>query len=433
MTDVLWKVFELSASLFESLIVIRFICLFFNNDFTSLRGKLVYVIGVCFDFACVTLINLLTVYEGFGGIIYILIYLIYEMIFLKGSFLRKIFSALISVVVLASVSFGVSSIVSTIFKRNVTVIYEPYTAERVCTIIFIQIFICCIFDLIIKFSIVTLNKVEWKLVLSILGISFISMACMHITLYDVSLDQYHAGLIGVAELGIIILNIVSFYMTYSLSKTNAEAEKLRIIRQQEEYRISYAKNVKEQYEEMHRMRHDMKQNLEVISALYREHKYDEANTFVNRVSGNLEKIGMTIDVHNDFLNAILNSKLLIASEQGIRVICASSSSIEGIDDIDLCNLLGNILDNAIEAAKYCNNGYIEVTIRSDENMVLVIVANTVVGSVIKINSELKSTKKNTDRHGYGVKTIRSIAEKYNGTASFYEEGNMFYCQVMMYK
>ncbi len=147
MTEILWKVFELFANLFESVIVIRFICLFFNNDFTSLRGKLVYVIGVCFDFACVTLINVLTVYEGFGGTIYILIYLIYEMIFLKGSFLRKIFSALISVVVLASVSFGVSSIVSTIFKRNVTVIYEPYTAERVCTIIFIQIFICCIFDL----------------------------------------------------------------------------------------------------------------------------------------------------------------------------------------------------------------------------------------------------------------------------------------------
>ena len=142
---------------------------------------------------------------------------------------------------------------------------------------------------------------------------------------------------------------------------------------------------------------------------------------------------MVIDVHNDFLNAILNSKLLIASEQGIRVICASASNIDGIDDIDLCNLLGNILDNAIEAAKDCQNGYIEVSIRSDENMVLVIVANTVAEPVVKRNKELKSTKKNADDHGYGVKTIRFIAEKYNGTASFYEEGDMFYCQVMMYK
>lgn len=75
MTEVLWKVFELLVSLFESIIVIRFICLFLNNDFTSQKGKLVYVIGVVFDFTCVILINYFTVYEGFGGAVYILIYL----------------------------------------------------------------------------------------------------------------------------------------------------------------------------------------------------------------------------------------------------------------------------------------------------------------------------------------------------------------------
>lgn len=433
MTEILWKAFELLVSLFECCVVIRFICLFLNNDFSSQKGKMVYVIGVAFDFVCVTLINNLTIYEGFGGVVYVLIYLLDEVIFLKGSFLKKLFSALLSVVILASASFGVSSIVSTIFKSNMAVIYEPYTIERTCTVIFIQILIFCVFDLIIKYSVTSLNKSEWKLILSILGISFIAMACIHITLFDIALDQYHAKLIVIAEFGIIILNIVSFYMTYSLSKSNAETEKLRMLRQQEEYRISYAENIKEQYEEIRRMRHDMKQNLAVISTLHKEHKYDEAKEFTGRVSDNLEKIEMVIDVNNDFINAILNSKLLIASEHGIRVICASSSNIDGIDDIDLCNLLGNILDNAIEAAKHCPNGYIEVSIRSDENMVLVIVANTIAESVMKRNKELKSTKKNTTRHGYGIKTIRSIAEKHSGTASFYEEGEMFYCQVMMYK
>lgn len=433
MTDTLWKVFELLVSLFESIIVIRFICLYLNNDFSSARGKLVYIIGVFFDFISVTLINQFTVYEGFGGAVYILIYLLYEIIFLNGNFFKKFFSALISVVVLASVSFGVSSIVSALFKSNVTTVYEPYTIERICTVIFIQIFIYCIFDLIIKFSVISLNKSEWKLILSILGISFISMVCIHIIIYDVILDQYHARLIVAAELGIITLNIVSFYMTHSLSKSNAETENLRMLHQQEEYRINYAENVKEQYEEIRRIRHDMKQNLAVISALYREHKYDEASKFAGRVSDNLEKIEMVVDVNNDFINAILNSKLTIASEYGIRVMCTSSNNIDGIDDIDLCNLLGNILDNAIEAAKCCKNGYIEVSIRSDENKVLVIVSNTISESVIKRNNELKSTKKNTQRHGYGVKTIRSIAEKYNGSAKFYEEGELFYCQVMMYK
>lgn len=433
MTDVLWKAFELLVSFLECYVVIHFICAFLNHDFKTTKGIIIYFIGVIIDFSCVNILNLITVYEGVLGIIYILIYYLYAIVFLKGSKIKKMFASVTAIIVLVGVGAGVSGFISVLFNRELSILYGQKIVERIYSIILIQTMLVIVYDIILKFSAASLKKKEWGLIISILSISFLAVALIHAVLINIENAFMHSDMLIISEIGIIVLVIVSFYMTYSLSRTNAEAEKLRIIRQQEEYRISYAKNVKEQYEEMHRMRHDMKQNLEVISALYREHKYDEANTFVNRVSGNLEKIGMTIDVHNDFLNAILNSKLLIASEQGIRVICASSSSIEGIDDIDLCNLLGNILDNAIEAAKYCNNGYIEVTIRSDENMVLVIVANTVVGSVIKINSELKSTKKNTDRHGYGVKTIRSIAEKYNGTASFYEEGNMFYCQVMMYK
>lgn len=177
----------------------------------------------------------------------------------------------------------------------------------------------------------------------------------------------------------------------------------------------------------------MKQNLAVISELYRKQNYDEASRFADRVSYNLAKFDNVIDVQNDFINAILNSKLITASEYGIRIICSSSNNISGIDDIDLCNLLGNMLDNAIEAAKACDKGYIEVSINSDENKLLVIIANSIAQSVLKSNKDLTSTKRDSERHGYGIKTIRSIAHKYDGVAKFYEENNMFYCQVLMYK
>lgn len=433
MAEILWKVFEVLVSLFESCIVIRFICVFLQHDFKSSKGKIIFIVGVLFDFICVSVINEITTYEGIAGLIYILIYLIFCILFLQGNIMKKIFASSIATLVLLIVGVCSSSIISTLFNREVSVIYENQAIERICAIIIVQVLLVCVYDLILKYRFANLKKNEWRLILSILGISFVSMVCIHVFRIDVDVDGIYSVFITIAEFGIIFINVVSFYMTYSLSKSNAETEKLRMIRQQEEYRISYAENIKEQYEEIRRMRHDMKQNLAVISALHRENKYDEAKEFAGRVTNNLEKIELVIDVHNDFINAILNSKLLIASEYGIRVICAVSSNINGIDDIDLCNLLGNILDNAIEAAKRCSNGYIEVSIRSDENMILVIVANTIIESVMKGNKELNSTKKNAARHGYGVKTIRSIAEKYSGTANFYEEGEMFYCQVMMYK
>lgn len=433
MTDVLWKAFELLVSFLECCVVIHFICAFLNHDFKTTKGIIIYFIGVIIDFLCVNILNLITVYEGVLGIIYILIYYLYAIVFLKGSKIKKMFASVTAIIVLVGVGAGVSGFISVLFNRELSILYGKKIVERIYSIILIQTMLVIVYDIILKFSVASLKKKEWGLIISILSISFLAVALIHAVLINIENAFMHSDMLIISEIGIIVLVIVSFYMTYSLSKSNSEAEQLRMIRQQEEYRISYAKNIKEQYEEIRRMRHDMKQNLAVISALYREHKYNEANEYAGRVSDNLEKIEMVVDVHNDFINAILNSKLSIASEYGIRVICVSSSNIDGINDIDLCSLLGNILDNAIEAAKHCQNGCIEVSIRSEENAVLVIIANTISESVLDKNKELKSTKKNFSCHGYGVKTIRSIAEKYKGTASFYEEGDMFYCQVMMYK
>ena len=433
MVDVLWKMFEWFVNLFESVVIIRFICKFLGHDLKSIKGKCIFALGVLLDFCCVTILNELIIYEGILGIAYIIVYFFFSMVFLEGSILKKLFVSFISPVVIISVNILVSSIISTVFDDKLEVIYSEHTAQRILLIVFVQIIIICVFDLILKYSIASLKKIEWRIILSVLCISFVSLAFIHIALINLHMNNYYVKLIMLSEFGIVVLNIVCFYMTYSLSKTNAEAEDLKMKRQQDEYRLSYAENIKNQYEETRRMRHDMKQNVAVLSALCQEQKYDEAKHFADSVSDNLAKFDNVIDVHNDFINAILNSKQSTASEYGIKVICRSTNNISGIDDIDLCNLLGNMLDNAIEASKICENGYIEVSIDSDENKLLVIIANTILQSVLDFNEKLKSTKQDCERHGYGIKTIKSIANKYNGAATFYEENNMFYCQVVMYK
>lgn len=142
---------------------------------------------------------------------------------------------------------------------------------------------------------------------------------------------------------------------------------------------------------------------------------------------------MFMDVGNDFVNAILNSKLSIAKSKGIEVLCSSSSEVEGINEYDLCNLIGNMLDNAIEAARKTENAVVEVSIRSDKYKLMITVANSISKSVLNGNSKLKTTKNKTEHHGFGVKTIRSIAKKYNGSADFYEENLTFFCRVILGK
>lgn len=356
MSDLLWKVFEISINLFESFVVIHFICAFLNHDFKSFRGKVVYIVGVLADFSVVTILNQFTIYEGLLGAIYISIFILYSCLFLNGTFLKKIFTACITNIVLIFVNALVTNIVSTVFKDNLTLIYEEMSVARVCSIIVVQILLICVYNVILKLSFVSLNKSEWKIILSVFSISFISLAFIHIALINMETSDRYAKFVMVAEFGIIILNVVCLYMTCELSRSNAETEKMRMQRQQEEYSINYAENIREQYEEMRRMRHDMKQNVAVIAALYNDGKYDEACKYVDKLSDNLDRIEIIVNVRNVFINAILNTKLSIAKGYGIQVLCTLSSNIVGIEDVDLCILLGNMLDNAIEAAKNAVTG-----------------------------------------------------------------------------
>lgn len=433
MSDIIWNVFEISVNLFESCVVIHFICAFLNHNFKTVKGKTVYIIGVMIDFFTVSIINHFVVYEGVIGLVYTIEYFVFSLVLLKGSIYQKVFAAIISPIVMICANTLVSGIISNIFKSEIRPIYDENTKERIFLIIPVQILLIIVFDLILKYSMVTLKRNEWKLILSVFGISFLSMGFIHISVVNAYIEPYYVNLLLIAEFGIIILNIVCFYITYALSKSNFETEELRMQRQQEQYRVQYADSIRHQYEEMRRIRHDMKQDIMVISALQREGKYKEAGEYARKISDNLNGLETIIDVENDFINAILNSKLSIAKARGIEVLCASSNNIDGVEDTDLCNLLGNMLDNAIEAAEKCAHGFIEVSINSNDDRIKVTIANSIQLSVLKNNKELKSTKSNADFHGYGVKTIKSIAKKYDGMAVFYEDGNMFYCQVIMYK
>lgn len=125
-----WTVFETIVSLFESCVVIHFICAFLNHDFKTVRGKIVFIVGVLIDFISVTIINHFTPYEGIWGIIYMVIYSIYAIIFLDDTIKRKLFAAFIAVIIILCSGAFVSGIVSTVLDGKLSDIYEEKIINR---------------------------------------------------------------------------------------------------------------------------------------------------------------------------------------------------------------------------------------------------------------------------------------------------------------
>lgn len=438
MYDVLWMILELAANLCESFLCIHFIISSFDRKCRILSLKVTYIVGTISMAAIVTFLNLTTEYEGLLGLIYTVFHITFSVFFLRGTFLKKVFISVLTNICLISTAAVSGNILSAIFKNNPMKMYTEHSFERfVFMIVGIALlaYILTIFSHFTRGKKESLNVKEWVLILSVLVISFLIIATLHIIILDSETINEHINLLIASEIGIMLINILCLYITANLNETHKREEQLLIDKRRNEYSQKYAQTIKEQYEQTRRLRHDMKQYAAAMHALIKGGKFSEAANLAEKQSENLSRIETLINVENDFLNAILNSKLSYAKSKEIDVFCSIENNISGIEDIDLCNLIGNLLDNAIFASEKCEpeSRMVEIKISSAGSKLVMIVKNNIKDSVLKENPELKSTKTDSAEHGFGIKTIKYIAAKYNGKFDYYEEDLTFVSRVELHK
>lgn len=438
MQNVLWMILELSANLIEGFLCTHFIINSLNGKCKLLNSKITHIIGTAGTAAVVTILNNVTIYEGILGIFYAVFFFVFAHFFMRGHILKKVFISVlldICLVVTAAIS---GNILSSVLSSNPMMIYTEHSIERFVYMVVGIAFFAYASALLSRFTDgrkEALNAKEWVLILSVLGISFFIFSALHLMILYSEPEQTYIYLLMASEIGIIFINILCLYITANLSETHKREEQLLVDKRRSEYGQQYAQTIKEQYEQTRRLRHDMKQYASTMHLLIKDEKLDAAKALAEEQTENLSNIETVINVENDFLNAILNSKLSLAKSKGIDVFCSIENDLSGIEDIDLCNLMGNLLDNAIAATEKCDpeSRLTEVKISSVGSRLVITVKNSIKASVLGENPELKSTKQYADEHGFGVKTVKYIAEKYNGKVDFYEEELTFVSRVELHR
>lgn len=433
-----WIFFEYLVTIFESFVTTHFVFAFNKFDFKKNKNKAIFIWASLGDAILVNVLNNYTVYEGILGVLYIAYIFVIALIFLKSSIGQKLFSSVLSVLITLVTSSTVASMVSAAFRDGINDIYSTPSISRLIFIVVVQMLQIIIYDAILKTTDkerISLNKKEWALIISVLSVSFFAIVSVHAALLNFQYAFFPAILLLFAEACLVAIITICFYMTLSLSRARKDAEELSLIKQQKEQRHQYAENIKRQYEETQMIKHDIKQIYSIIASLISKGKYDEALEYIGKADKNVALNEAVINVNNDLLNAILNSKINFAQTNDIEVFCVAEKNISGIENEDLCTLLGNMLDNAIEACVKCDkkDRFMEINISSYTNKIIITVSNTVQNNVLSDNESLITTKPETDLHGFGIKSIRQIAKKYNGNLHFYQEDNLFTSEVVLMK
>lgn len=178
-----------------------------------------------------------------------------------------------------------------------------------------------------------------------------------------------------------------------------------------------------------KLKHDMKNHLMVISSYLASGNYDEARIYASEILDKLNAMHSYIETGNTLLNHIVNEKFQYAREQGIGIKAKIENlSFTQMNSIDFAALLGNMLDNAIEASlkEEQKDRELELQITKKQGCETICVKNRITASVLENNPGLLSTKEaEKDSHGIGILRIKEIAEHYHGMYDVYEMDGFF--------
>ena len=188
--------------------------------------------------------------------------------------------------------------------------------------------------------------------------------------------------------------------------------------------------VKRGQEQIRLLKHDMKNHTLVMLSYLEEENVKEAKAYAGKLLDKLNKMYSYVNVGNALLSYIMNNKLSEAKERGLEI----KAEIENLtfaymDSVDFSALLNNLLDNAISGALDTEEKKLEVKVISQKGMDVIVVKNSIRESVLENNPTLSSTKEESG-HGFGIRQIRSITEKYDGMLDIYEKNQMFVVSVM---
>lgn len=201
---------------------------------------------------------------------------------------------------------------------------------------------------------------------------------------------------------------------------------------QEQELDQYAVEVESIYSQMRGIRHDYRNHLQVMNTLMNDRRTDELDAYIKQLNNELNQVDTIIQTGNTMIDAIVNTKLTSAKKRGIELFATAIAPKKlSLEHVDLAIILGNLLNNAIEATSkepsQQEDRFIRLYIAPMKNTLYISVTNTMAENPKPTFMSLKRVNK----RGYGLSRINQAVEKYEGIVNRKWEEGVFATEVTL--
>lgn len=262
---------------------------------------------------------------------------------------------------------------------------------------------------------------------TIIGAVLINVIVDYRVTINVSIVIIFLGLIS-----IIATSIVTYCISMKLLVTE---NKYLFIEKQLDCQIEHYKKLEKKRARLFEAVHDFKNHLHCMYYLYKKNKCKELNEYMEKLL-EISTTGAIIDTRNPVIDALLSEKISLALKKGIDIKWDLCLPVDiKIEYIDFCAILGNSLDNAIEACERITDNKRNKSIMLSMNCKNSYIVMTLANSYNKkaSNRRKKSAKAGLTPqiHGFGLKSIERAVKKYNGNVLVRKDKNLYHLTIVM--
>lgn len=234
---------------------------------------------------------------------------------------------------------------------------------------------------------------------------------------------------------IMLMNLAVFYIYSILAEAFEQEMKQQLLQQQNKYYNRQLELMKDSILNANSITHDLKNHLIVIESYIKKRELESAVSYIKDILSHTRVEDCYVDSGNIVIDSILNFKLQLSEkyeiEPMVEVIVPNEINIE---PFDLTTIIGNLLDNAITGTKSVMEGsrWIHVKIQYNRGRLLICVKNSYTGALNRVGNDFISTKIDGQKHGFGIKNVKTAVEKYDGNISFTTKDDIFSVNAILF-
>mgnify|MGYP004467625367 CR=1 FL=1 len=418
-----WGV-EYVASFLEVVMCFYFCGNFIDKESIKKKHGQIMVASILSAFIIIGL-NRIKMFSNISSLLFLVICDFFLWIIYKKALLSTVL-ILIYAVLLSAIDFLTIYLMSFSLHTKISILINEHSLKRVVCVIFSKAFLTML--------VMIISKVYGKK--RVISLRYVIMTCLSslflllsnfVTIGSIRSDN---KIFSIFFLAILIgIQMLLFYFVLNMTDYYEQQQMLTLIEMKNDMLQKSLDDTEQTFELWKQSIHDYKNNIISLTQLAEDGNIDEIKRYLKRENKLLDTKMFYTKTGNTMVDAMVNTKQKIAEKKEIifltNIIIPKKCRVNGID---LANILGNLIDNAMEACEKEDNAYIDINIKPNKKFLMIVIKNKFKGGTME---NMETTKNNKKFHGIGLKSVKNIVENYNGEISFDIDKNEFCVTILL--